>query len=120
MADVTSILDIMRQMMTDEDMAADKDIIIDDNTMLAVIKSEQFSPVDWWWAAVRAEHMAEHMADDLGYDWKPTYYFIPKSDMMVHSSTTTVETLCEDENDIADTLLDVIAADLDDKERFLH
>ena len=116
MADVTSILDIMRQMMTDEDMAADKNIIIDDNTMFAVIKSEQFSLADWWWIAVRAEYMAD--AD--GYDWELTYYIVPKSDMTVHSSTTTVETLCEDEDDIADTLLDVIAADLDDKKRFLH
>lgn len=116
MADVTSILDIMRQTMIDEDMAADKDLIIDDNTMLAVVKSEWFSPADWWWVAVRAEHMA----DDLGYDWELTYYIIPKSDMMVYSSITTVETLCEDEDDIADVLLDAIAADLDDKKRFLH
>lgn len=116
MADVTSILDIVRQMMIDEGMAADKDLIIDDNTMFAVIKSERFSLADWWWAAVRVEHMA----DAPGYDWKLTYYIIPKSDTMVHSSTTTVETICEDEDDIANTLLDVIAADLDDKKRFLH
>lgn len=116
MADVTSILDIVRQTMIDEDMAADKDLTIDDDTLFATIKSERFSPADWWWATVRVEHMA----DALGHDWKLTYCITPRSDMKVHFSATTVETLCEDEDDIADTLLDVIAADLDDKKRFLH
>ena len=116
MADVTSILDIMRQTMIDDGMAGFADFITDGGTMLVTLDPEWFDNTEWRWAAVRVEHVAD--AD--GYDWKLTYYIVPKSDMMVHSSTTTVETLCEDEDDIADYLLDVIAADLDDKMRFLH
>ena len=53
-------------------------------------------------------------------DWKITYYIMPDSDLLVHSSDTEVENFCEDEDDIADTLLDVIKTDIDDKKKFLH
>lgn len=116
MADVTNILDIMRQMMIDEGMAGSADFITKGGAMLVTLDSEWFDNTEWRWVAVRAEYMAD--AD--GYDWELTYYIVPNSDMTEHYSSTTVETLCEDEDDIADTILDVIAADLDDKKKFLH
>lgn len=114
MADVTSILDIMRQMMIDEGMAGSSDFVTDDGTMIVTLDSEWLGNVEWRWASVMVEHVAYTV------DWKITYHVVPDSDLLVHSSDTEVENFCEDNDDIADTLLDVIKADLDDKKRFLH
>nr|DAU35793.1 MAG TPA: hypothetical protein [Caudoviricetes sp.] len=114
MADVTSILDIMRQMMIDEGMAGSSDFVTDDGTMIVTLDSEWLGNVKWRWASVMVEHVTYTV------DWKITYHVVPDSDLLVHSSNTEVENFCEDNDDIADTLLDVIKADLDDKKRFLR
>ena len=115
MADVTTILDIMRQRMIDEGMAGSSDFVTDDGTMIVTLDSEWLdNNTKWPWAAV----MVEHVADTV--DWKIVYHIMPDSDLLIHSSDTEVENFCEDNDDIADTLLDVIAADLNDKKRFLH
>lgn len=114
MADVTSILDIMRQMMIDEGMAGSSDFITKGDAMLVTLDSEWFDNTEWRWAAMRVEHVADTV------DWKIVYHILPNSDLLEHSSTTEVENFCEDDDDIADTLLDVIKADIDDKKKFLH
>lgn len=114
MADVTSILDIMRQTMIDDGMAGSADFITEGGTMLVTLDSEWFDNTEWRWTSVRVEHVA------YTTDWKIVYHIVPNSDLLVHSSTTEVENFCEDEDDIANTLLDVIKADIDDKKRFLH
>lgn len=114
MADVTSILDIMRQTMIDDGMAGSADFLIEDGTMFVTLNSEWLDNSEWRWTSVRVEHVADTV------DWKIVYHIVPNSDLLVHSSTTEVENFCEDEDDIADTLLDVIKADIDDKKRFLY
>lgn len=115
MADVTSIFDIMRQRMIDEGVARPANFITEGGTMLVTLGSEWLdSNTKWRWAAV----MVEHVADAV--DWKIVYHIMPDSDLLTHSSDTEVENFCEDEDDIADTLLDVIKADIDDKKRFLR
>ena len=114
MADVTSILDIMRQMMIDEGMAGSSDFITEGGAMLVTLDSEWLDNAEWRWASVKVEHVAYTV------DWKLTYYIMPDSDLLVHSSDTEVENFCEDDDDIADTLLDVIKTDIDDKKKFLH
>lgn len=114
MADVTAILDIMRQRMIDDGVARPADFITEGGTMLVTLDSEWLDNPEWRWASV----MVEHVADTA--DWKIVYHIVPNSDLLIHSSDTEVENFCEDEDDIADTLLDVVAADLDDKRRFLH
>lgn len=114
MADVTSILDIMRQTMIDDGMAESADFITKGGTMLVTLDSEWFDNTEWRWISVRVEHVADTV------DWKIVYHIVPNSDLLVHSSTTEVENFCEDDDDIADTLLDVIKEDIDDKKRFIH
>lgn len=114
MADVTSILDIMRQTMIDDGMAGSADFITEGGAMLVTLDSEWFDNTEWRWASVKVEHVA-----DTVY-WKITYYIMPDSDLLVHSSDAEFESFCEDEDDIADSLLDVIKTDIDDKKRFLH
>lgn len=115
MADVTSILDIMRQTMIDDGMAGSSDFITDGGTMFVTLDSEWLDDPEWRWAAVMVEHVASTVID-----WKITYHVTTNDDLLVHSSDTQVKSLCEDEDDIADVLLDVIKADIDDKKRFLH
>ena len=52
MADVTSILDIMRQMMIDEGVAGSSDFLTDGGTMLVTLDSEWLGNAEWRWASV--------------------------------------------------------------------
>lgn len=59
MADVTSILDIMRQTMIDDGMAESADFITEGGTMLVTLDSEWFDNTEWRWTSVRVEHVAD-------------------------------------------------------------
>ena len=111
MADVTAIFDIMSQLMVDERMAAEEDIVTSDDSMTATLGQGWVRPAPWVHAAVRVEHGGERA------DFAITYYLVPETDSLMHASTTRVEAPCDDEDEIADMLVDVIRADLDDKRR---